>query len=237
MLTKKSFTLSLLFSSLLLLGHPTTASETEVQTPANAKLGVNLIKHPNAERSIANTNGSLVDVPRWNTQSNFTAVQYSGLEGFPSLSSPGPKKRGNNFYAGGPQNALSRAKQTINISSIASQVDTGNIRFRLSGFFGGYASQEDNARLKALFLGEDRKTLKAVSVGRVSAEDRSNKTGLLQRARSGRVPAGTRFIRLILIMEREEGNYNDGYADNLILKLRQAETQSRSTTSANDLSH
>jgi hypothetical protein len=45
---------------------------------------------------------------------------------------------------------------------------------------------------------------------------------MLFRSRAGRVPAGTRSIRVKLVMTRTAGSDNDGLADNLslVLKLR-----------------
>lgn len=61
------------------------------------------------------------------------------------------------------------------------------------------------------------KVLTKAQIGPVSAADRQNATGLLQRKASGKVPPGTVKLVVTLRMTRTDGAYNDGYADNLSL--------------------
>lgn len=187
-----------------------------------AIFGTNLIVNGDAEAGSGATNSSsVVPVPGWTTTGRFTAVQY-GTPLFPSTSSPGPSNRGKNFFAGGPNNSSSSASQLIDISAGSAIIDGVGAMFDLSGFFGGWLFQNDNAVLKASFLNASNTVLNMASIGGVTSGDRGSQTGLLERSTSGIVPTGTRKIKVDLQMNRVGSlfnSYNDGYADNLSLKL------------------
>ncbi len=191
--------------------------------PAQAAIfGTNLIVNGDAEAGSGATNSSgVVPVPGWTTTGRFTAVQY-GTPLFPSTSSPGPSNRGSNLFAGGPNNSSSSASQLIDISAGSAVIDGVGAMFDLSGFFGGWLFQNDNAVLKASFLNASNTVLNMASIGNVRSGDRGSQTGLLERSTSGIVPTGTRKIKVDLQMNRVGSlfnSYNDGYADNLSLKL------------------
>ncbi|MES2165401.1 MAG: PEP-CTERM sorting domain-containing protein [Pseudomonadota bacterium] len=168
--------------------------------------GANLIANGNAESG--NTLG-------WNTSSAFTVVQYGASGGFPFPADPGPSDRGTYFFAGGDSNSLSSASQTIDLSSLSAAINTGASRYDLSAWLGGYASQNDNAKLTATFFGSGGTALTRVSLGPVSNSERGNQTGLLLRDKQGYIPVGALTVGISLVMAREAGSYNDGYADNL----------------------
>ena len=186
---------------------------------AHAQFATNLIVNSDAEAGAGSPTGDVVAVPGWSTTGNFTAVQYGAGGGFPLLSDPGPANRGSNFFAGGPSNAASSATQTIDVSAGAANIDAGGVTYTLSGYLGGFSSQDDNATLTATFLSASNTTLGSASIGSVFAADRNNATGLLFRMDGGSLPTGVRNIGLTLNMVRQEGSYNDGYADNLSLVL------------------
>ena len=58
-----------------------------------------------------------------------------------------------------------------------------------------------------------------VQIGPVTAADRGELTGLLDRSTAGLVPAGTRSVDLVLTATRYQGSSDDGYADNLSFVL------------------
>ncbi len=185
----------------------------------------NLILNGGAELGAASQNGdTLVSVPDWATSGNFTVVAYGAVDSigaFPTLSGPGPVDRGSSFFSGGPNNSSSDAKQIIDLSAYAQLIDSSAVNFTVSGYFGGYLDQDDNATLMVNFLSGADATVGNSSVGGVSATDRNDDTGLLFRATTGQVPVGTRAIELTLQMTQETPDYNDGYADNLSLVLTQ----------------
>jgi hypothetical protein len=189
----------------------------------------NLLINPNAE---AGTNspetGDIVFVPGWDTTGNFTVISYEAghSNGFPGFDDPGPAERGTNYFAGGPGGTTSTASQTIDLLSLAALVDVGAVNCGLSGYFGGWVYQLDNARLTASFQDANSNTLGALTVGPVYPDDRTNDlgtsnslTGLFYREDQINVPVGTRWIQAVLKMTHHAGPYNDGYADNLSLML------------------
>lgn len=181
--------------------------------------GSNLIINGNAESGPGSVGGyDLEPIPSWTISGNFTVVQY-GAPGFPSLTIPDPTQSGINFFAGGPNNASSSISQRIDISDIATSVDTGSVGFIHSGYFGGFSSQGDNAALTANFISTNGTLLSSLSVGNVSNTERQNTTAMLFRSEQGYLPVGTRSIELLLTSNRFQGSYNDGYADNLSFAL------------------
>jgi len=186
---------------------------------ARATFLTNLIVNGNAESGSGSPSGDIVSVPDWTTAGSFTVVEYGAAGGFPTATDPGPTNRGLNFFAGGPSNPLSSAFQSIDESADAAVIDTGKVNFTLSGFLGGWDSQDDHAVLSATFLDNSGSDLGSASIGPVWAADRGDETGLLLRTTTGVLPIGTRTIDVLLTMTRDEGDYNDGYADNLSLVL------------------
>lgn len=181
--------------------------------------GLNLITNPGAELGAGSSDGSTVSVPGWTITGDFTAVQYGASGGFPAASDPGPADRGSNFFAGGPANGSSSASQTIDVSDLAASIDAGLVGFHLSGWLGGWLAQDDGAVVTLSFLSSAGSP---VSIGPVLAVDRGSLTGLLFREISGAVPSLTRSLEIEIAMTRQGGSYNDGYADNLSLILRES---------------
>src|SRR5437868_4495307 len=91
----------------------------------------------------------------------------------------------------GPSNPLSSAFQEIDVSSAATLIDPGTLRYALSAWIGGYSSQEDNTVLTVQFRSWSGTVLGSVTLGPVNATDRNNTSSLLQRSQSGAVPSGT----------------------------------------------
>jgi hypothetical protein len=173
----------------------------------------NAIVNPGAELGAGSPDGTLVEpVPDWATNGNFTVVQYGSPNEIEN--SPGADF-GSNFFAGGPDNASSSATQALDVSNISSLINAGLVNYTMSGYFGGYITQDDSATLTATFLGVGLTTLAQVSVGGDNEVARNGTTELLFSSVSGMIPVGTDAILFTLQMTRTEGTYNDGYADNL----------------------
>ena len=181
---------------------------------AQITLGQNAILNGDAESGLGSSDGGIVAVPNWTPTGQFTAIQWGAAGGFPANTDPGPAARGLNLFAGGPSSALSTGSQTVDVSNIFTQIDSSSVSYNLSGYLGGFATQADNAVLTASFLGVSS-TIGSISIGPVTASDRSSATGLLFRSTSGVIPIGTRSITFELALTRLEGSYDDGYADNL----------------------
>ncbi len=181
--------------------------------------GSNLIVNGGAEDEGA-TSDIVIPVTGWTSTGTFTALSYSIGGGFPAPGDPGVSVGGNNFFSGGNSASISTGTQTIDISSGASLIDTGTASYDLSGYLGGFATQDDNATLTISFLGALDAVLGTAVIGPVLAADRDDATGLLLRTASGFVPVGTRSVGVELLMTKSVGFDNDGYADNLSLILQ-----------------
>lgn len=210
------------------------AGETDLTVSANPApaggvwFGSNLILNPGAE--LASTGGQLLD---WaSALDEVTAGQY-GVGHNPKSTDPGPAIRGSNFFGPRAENCdpdthegcNTTAVQTVNLPpGQAIRIDTGGVRFNLSGYFGGVFG-DDTARLVMFFLDENGKDLNQdayVSIGGVTNADRRGKPGLLERSASGYLPKGTRALRLELHFIYDPNQYSgppSGMADNLSLTM------------------
>ena len=203
----------------LLLGLAVPASASARRQVSSA----NLIYNGNAEAGAGSSDGGIVAVPDWTitTGTGFTAVQYGASGGFPTPTDPGPpNQRGANFLAGGPLDEVSAAtQQRVIASKFWTAIDAGMAAFTLQGFLGGFSSQDDNAVVRVDWMNGHNVVVGSNTIGPVTAADRANATGLKLRKASCAVPAKTRRVLITLTMTRTSGSYNDGYADNLVLKI------------------
>jgi len=189
---------------------------------ANASIfGRNLIVNGDAEagRGAPDASATARPLPGWTPTGNFSAVEYGGSGGLPAKTDPGPPKRGKNFFSGGPSNSASSAEQMIDVRAGATAIDAGGVKYKLSGYLGGFEGQQDHMVVTATFLDASGQKLGVATIGPVTPAQRKSVTGLLSRAASGKVSANTRSIDIVLAATRFAGNYNDGYGDNLALVL------------------
>jgi hypothetical protein len=142
-------------------------------------------------------------------------IAYGSPGGFPTIANA-PSRSGAHFFAGG-MDVVTSAYQLIDISGLASEIDTGTLPFTLSGAFGGRGAEDDRASLQIRFIDATELGLGTVTVGGFTAADRGGVTRLLRDTERGFVPAGTRTVELILEAQRASGDVNDGYADDLSL--------------------
>jgi hypothetical protein len=182
----------------------------------------NLIVNGDGENAVGATGTETVPTPGWTRTvgSTFTAIQYGGPGGNPPLlTDHGPLHRGNNFLAGGSGENREVATQTDSFLGRGAAIDKGRVGFRLSGYFGGFSSQRDRAYLDITWRSATGAALGTARIGPVTAAQRDATTGLWLRSMSGTVPVGARAVDVSLTMLRSDGVYNDGYADNLSLRL------------------
>jgi hypothetical protein len=190
------------------------------QTPAASLFGRNLVVNGNAEADTGSPDDNQIVKPTaWTTTGQFTVVQYGASGGFPDKSAPGPADRGKNFFAGGNV-ALSTATQTIDLTPGAEAIDAGSITYALSGWLGGYSNQNDDVQVTVRFLSSTGAQLGSAQLGPVKAADRKGVTGLFLRSATGAVPAHASSARVTLTVTRFDGEYNDGYSDDISLTLK-----------------
>jgi hypothetical protein len=198
------------------------AAASAAATAAAAAKPANIIRNPGAEAGSGSADGSTVPVPSWTVKkgSSFTAVQYGASGGFPTSASPGPKSRGANFFAGGPDaraNAQT-ATQTDGLAAYAGVIAAG-ATFTLEGYLGGFATQADHVTVTVTWENSSGVTLGTAVIGPVTQSQRHGVTGLLHRSLTGSVPAGSAKALVTIKCVRNSGAYNDGYADNLSLTI------------------
>jgi hypothetical protein len=156
--------------------------------------------------------------PGWTiTQGNPNVVCYKNTGGFPSFSTPGAQP-GNGFFTGGTRGNSSMF-QTVDVSADATAIDAGTATYNLSGWLGGYSSQNDRADVVATFLSSTGGSLGTSEIGPVTNTMRGNKTEFLQQAANGSIPAGTRSIEVTFNAIWTAGQTTDGYGANLSLTV------------------
>jgi hypothetical protein len=205
----------------LVMASPAAASSAASASRPSAAAPVNLIADPGAERAKPTSGGCQVPVPGWTAPkgSQFTAVAYGDPAGFPSAGSPGPVNRGKNFFAGGCSGTVNTASQVDSLSKYVKPIGSGKATFKLSAWLGGFSSQGDYATFTVTWETAAGKVLGHKTIGPVTPAQRKDVTGLLFRSATGKVPLEARKARVTLRMVREDGEYCDGYADNLNLTI------------------
>jgi hypothetical protein len=185
-------------------------------SPHSSGSSPNLIVNGDAEGAVGSSDGTPVTTPSWTISGEATAIQY-GAGSYPAATDPGPPIRGANFLAGGPDDATSTFTQTVDVTRYGSAIDGGAVTYSLSGWLGGWDSQDDNATVTITFQDASASTVGTGLIGPVVAADRNNVTSFLQRSSSGNVPKGARSVVVVVSMVRTDGAANDGYADDLSL--------------------
>jgi hypothetical protein len=192
--------------------------------PARATVPVgNLVVNPGAEASAGAPDNSTIDPPQgWTTTAGeLTAVQYGASGGFPTTADGAAVGGGANFFAGGNASE-SAATQVIDVSQAAPEIDAGLVSATLSALEGGWAGQDDYATVTLRYLDASGQTLAdLISLAPVTPADRNGVTELLPRSDAGKVPAGTRALRVTIdsVQPTGQGPYDDGYVDNVSLTL------------------
>jgi hypothetical protein len=186
----------------------------------------NLVVNPGAEDGAGSESGSdFLPIPGWETSPNFTAVRY-GAPGFLDAADSSGVNGGANFFAGGPDNSGgssgstgSLAFQEIDLSVAAPEIDAGGQQMTLRAFLGGFAGQSDNMFVGLVFQDAARNGTAGDFLQGPDAAARRGETKLLALSKVVDVPPGTRSAFITVIATRNEGPYNDGYADNVSLSF------------------
>ncbi|HWH68192.1 MAG TPA: hypothetical protein VNT26_02350, partial [Candidatus Sulfotelmatobacter sp.] len=179
--------------------------------------GINLVFNGDAECNSGTTNYTPNrGIAWWFDIGSTTLGKYGAQPQFPAPTAPGPPNRGANFFLGGTTNGS--ISQRIDLADIAADVDELGVDYVLSGWFGGAAAEADAASLSVRFLDAAGLVIGSNAVGNVTAGERANTTGLLERSVPGTLPPGTRLAELVLTNQVAIG-MNDGSADNLSLVL------------------
>ena len=176
---------------------------------------VNLAQNAGAEAGQSG-GGSIAAIPSWNTTSLFSVNNYGNGDG-PTVAVGQQAAGGSNYFWGGPNNALSTATQTIDVSGYASAIDTGRAPLLFGVFLGRKQGQRDHMDVKLETLDSSGTRHALISAFGGSPNTPATKTSVNPIAGSVTTPKGTRTLRLTMTATRLDGNNNDAYADNLVV--------------------
>ncbi len=192
----------------------TNAAELYTPTlphPLNGELLVN----GNAETGPGAGASGVFSPPGWVTTPNFTQGAYD-----PSFFAS-PPGGGRNFFAGGPATPSSKACQSVSVTQAAARIDSGFASVTLAADLGGFDVQSDRAGVIARFRSARGAVLAQTLLPPVTEAQRGGVTKLIHRTATRKVPAGARSIEVVIFTLRDtSGSYDDGYADNVSLKLK-----------------
>jgi hypothetical protein len=184
---------------------------------APARYGSNLLFNGDAEcNSGTNNYTTNRGVAWWWDVSGTSLGCYGANTSFPTLDSSGPTNRGRNFFLGGTVSGF--ISQRIHLSDLAADIDDPGVDYLVSGWFGGKGTEGDSAALVVRFLDAAGLGLATNRIGDVSAAERGNLTGLIERSTNGVLPTGTRFAEFVLT-NRMVAAPNDASADDLSFVL------------------
>ncbi|MDJ1135527.1 phosphoesterase [Streptomyces iconiensis] len=184
----------------------------------------NIVVNGGAEDGPGGSTVPVNSVKGWQIAEGAPALlTYGADSGYPTHEDPGPPRRGSRFFGGGnsPRTTLF---QDITLPRTGrtgrGPVDAGKVRYEVAAHLGGYAGQEDGARLSVEFRDGAGTPLALSVLGPVTAAERNARTGLVPRTAEAAVPPGSRSARVLLVLTRSGGGTsNDGYADAVSLTL------------------
>jgi hypothetical protein len=193
----------------------------ERRPPLPPPIAGNLLANPGAEQGTAADDDSASPAPpRWRRTGGFTSVRYGTVVGpfaFPSVEASAALAAGDAFFAGGPSGAAT-ATQVVDVSGWAPEIDARvGVSVLLSALLGGFRRSDDQATVRARFVGPARVGLGAVTLDTVTAAERANATMLTPRSATGLVPRLTRGIVVVVHSGPPGGSYNDAYVDDIAL--------------------
>jgi uncharacterized protein (TIGR03437 family) len=160
-------------------------------------LGTNLIVNGNAEAGPASPDGKTVvsSIPNWTrTKGNANVLPY-GLTGFVQLTDPAPPDHGFNYFVGAPNGAPSTVTQTIDVSSEASAIAAGNLKYTASAYLGSTEGSGFLAQVVMDFQNAAGENFSTVTLGPVKAQTRA---GMSLQQQIGLVPIGTTQITVTM---------------------------------------
>jgi hypothetical protein len=194
-------------------------SLTTLGSAAHASTSGNLIINGDGNSGLCSSSGyEDLTMPGWTITSGAPNVTcYVNTGGFPTTSTPGAQS-GQGMFTGGTHGNASMT-QTADVSADASAIDAGTTTYNLSGWLGGWSSQNDRAAVVATFLNSSGVSVGSSQIGPVTNTDRKNTTKFLSRSAGGAIPAGTRSIKVAVNFTWSAGGTTDGYAEHLSLTV------------------
>jgi uncharacterized protein (TIGR03437 family) len=180
---------------------------------AQGILGSNLIVNGNAEAGSAGKSpADIVAIPNWTSAGGITALPYD-LTGYVLSGSPAPPQpgRGFQYFAGAHWPNPVTMSQNIDVSSGASVIGTGNVKFTATAYLGG-GGEGPSPTMEVAFKNASGQTFGSITLGPVSFG-----TGMYLQQQIGLVPAGTATITVTLGFLGINGGYSAIDSASLVL--------------------
>ena len=168
----------------------------QMGTAQSSILNTNLIVNGNAESGSAGTPTTLVaSIPGWTRTGNANVLAYS-LTGYLLLTNPAPPDHGfQYFYSGDVGAGASTLTQTIDVSSGASVISGGNVKFTASAYLGGLEGGPYSGQIAIAFQNAAGQTFSQVTLGPVAP---GGTNGMFLQQQIGLVPTGTAHITVTM---------------------------------------
>lgn len=173
--------------------------------------GSNVIMNAGLDEGSPSAGGGVIAVPGWTGDAGVGTYGVANWWEIPS----GSWATGTQFFHGGSNGSTQITQVKVLDAADLATVDAGNAAYNLSGWFGGWQTQNDTAALTMRMLDGGAAELGTVRIGDVTSTDRASVSGMLQRSASGTLLAGTRSLEFVLVATRAGGTSNDGVADTL----------------------
>jgi uncharacterized protein (TIGR03437 family) len=176
-------------------------------------LGSNLIVNGDAEGGALGTT-----IPGWTNTGNSTVAAYGSPGPFP-LTAPAPPDHKFQYFAAG--SSTSTLTQSIDVSSGASTIGAGNVKFTAAAYLGDIVPTDyaGSAQVIVAFENSKGQTFSTATLGPLpgGAFAPGHSTSLFFQQQIGLVPSGTTTIVVTLTLTSFNGGY--GAADSLSLVL------------------
>jgi uncharacterized protein (TIGR03437 family) len=192
---------------------------------AQGILGSNLIVNGNAEAGSAGTATTPVaSIPGWTRTGNANVLTYN-LTGYILLSDPAPPDHGFQYFTGPLAGGSSTLTQTIDVSSAASAISGGNIKYAASAYLGAWTVGAGvPAQVTVAFQNASGQAFSSATLGPAGFDG----VGLSMQQQTGLVPTGTVRITVTVTLSDRYGA-----ADSLSLVLNPLGTSPGSVLGAN----
>ncbi|HTT55042.1 MAG TPA: alkaline phosphatase family protein [Streptosporangiaceae bacterium] len=181
-----------------LLGAVPSGAAASVLAPGGPRGGApgasgNLVADGNASAGYCTRDwNAATTIPGWAVTQGSPNVMCYPARPFPHPRGPA----GGGLFSGGPYGD-SAMTQTASLRAAAGRIAAGSVRFRLSGWLGGWKAEPGYVRVTLAFLGRSGQRLgRPVRLRTVTAAERHSQTALRARSATGTVPAGTRSAQV-----------------------------------------
>jgi uncharacterized protein (TIGR03437 family) len=191
-----------------------TALQTAYAQQVNIDGKTNLIQNGGAEAGPAGTDlkTAITNIPNWVITGSPTVLSY-GLAGYVLLSDPAPPDHGFQYFAS-TVDRTSTLTQTIDVSSAATTIANGNIKYTVSAYLGSVVNNGDGVPVEVEVDFKNTNGQILSSAAPLGPYAGLNRPGMSLQQQIGLVPAQTAMITVTLTITNVLGA-----ADSLSLVL------------------